>query len=968
MITPKPRFHAYRPCLLGFFLLSLFFGNTGMAAAQGFDADFRTHLYALDKEVVRLEPFRATGGAIGEMDEGLVVVTPRGRIATVGWDGKVVYVPTTVPMNESGLEADGIPSDKRFNANWFRTADVITRKLSEDLVQLFVSHHYYLGSNCIELRVSSVSLVNLEGVWFPEGSWKPVYRAEPCVQMNERGKMFAGNQAGGKMLFDGPDAFLLATGDHEQDGRHGGVKAPLDPGSDLGKLLRINLSTGSSEAIVSGLRNSQGLTRSSSGEIWELEHGPQGGDELNLLVPGQNYGWPDVTYGIQYGDKPWFHNASQGRHEGYAKPVYAWVPSIATTSLAFSDSDQFPLWRGDLFVGSLRLPSLRRVRVDESRVIYVEPIDFDVPVRDIIELDDGTLAILTNDGRIVFLKKASESCNDGAPAIYKHNCVPASSKVQVAGGGGRSKSTGDGDASRSGKALFDQSCGGCHNLFESNAIGPHLVGVVGRRVGSVPDFAYSAALGSLGGRWDVETLAKYIEEPSQVVKGGTMPPPGLSASEARRVAEYLGSSGDASRVPLGSTEKSLPPSDSASTLSGPLGDPIQLFNGKDLSGWKWFQAPKKSGGSDIEVGVAAVWSVQDGILRSASAPLGYLRTESSYDKFVLVVEQRHVTKGNAGILIGIEGRDRIWPGLEFQTATGNAGDIWNHNLLKLSGDPMRAERGGRRLVKIGPHSQRPVGEWDLLEITVDGEDVTYKVNRQLQNVAEDAESLIGQIGLQVEGAEVEFRKVQLTPILSASRPVDEVLPVETDLGWVEVFGKSAKAQVLRALLSESRGESSDLLEANASASILVSDAGALIVDGDSDVQPGHQKNARWLVKPAGEQNTVTATIEFQSSDLRAETSAVEIKLKTKAGGSGCYVNFNPDGSTPRAVPGKPCLSFEVVEKEPGKGWSLVVAASTRGAPITTAEVLVIPALGRDATGQLWVVNVELVFRTTDAPR
>jgi Domain of Unknown Function (DUF1080) len=207
---------------------------------------------------------------------------------------------------------------------------------------------------------------------------------------------------------------------------------------------------------------------------------------------------------------------------------------------------------------------------------------------------------------------------------------------------------------------------------------------------------------------------------------------------------------------------------SVPALSGKLGTPIQLFNGKDLDGWVWYQRPPRPGKNDpAEVKLEDVWTVKDGVLHLKGKPNGYLRNEKEFKNYVLTVEERHVTKGNGGLLIGIKPPDKIWPGLEIQTMTDNAGDLWNHNLLKMTTDPARTPEKdkGHRVVKMGPDSQKPVGEWEVMEVTVDNGNLIYTVNGQLQNLATETEDLAGQVGLQSEGAEMEFRKVQITPIL-----------------------------------------------------------------------------------------------------------------------------------------------------------------------------------------------------------
>ena len=155
----------------------------------------------------------------------------------------------------------------------------------------------------------------------------------------------------------------------------------------------------------------------------------------------------------------------------------------------------------------------------------------------------------------------------------------------------------------------------------------------------------------------------------------------------------------------------------------------------------------------------------DGILHSKGKPTGYLQFEKPFTNYIITVEERHVEKGNGGIMVGMP--DKVvkgWPGLEIQTMTDNAGDLWNHNLLKMTGDPKRTTNKGARIVKNGPDSQKPVGEWDTMEVVVDHGTLTFTVNGVVQNVVTDTESLAGKVGLQSEGAAMEFRKVQITPI------------------------------------------------------------------------------------------------------------------------------------------------------------------------------------------------------------
>jgi hypothetical protein len=200
-------------------------------------------------------------------------------------------------------------------------------------------------------------------------------------------------------------------------------------------------------------------------------------------------------------------------------------------------------------------------------------------------------------------------------------------------------------------------------------------------------------------------------------------------------------------------------------LSGVLGEPIALFNGRNLDGWVWYQRPPKPGATQptTQVSVGAVWTVREGVLHTTGKPTGYIRTETAYDNYVLTVEQRHIGKGNGGILFGITGEDKVWPRcLEVQGATGEEGDIRNVAEFKMTMDAARVEP--RRLKRLGPDPEKPPGEWETIQLVVDQGRITVTVNGTLQNHATVDEPFKGRIGLQAEGGEMEFRKIELRPI------------------------------------------------------------------------------------------------------------------------------------------------------------------------------------------------------------
>jgi glucose/arabinose dehydrogenase len=145
-----------------------------------------------------------------------------------------------------------------------------------------------------------------------------------------------------------------------------------------------------------GHRNPQGMDIDPrDGSIYATEHGPRGGDELNIIRPGLNYGWPVITYGMNYNGTP-LSDITQ--KEGMEQPVTHWTPSIATCGLAFSSGDQFPAWNNDLFVGALKQQELRRLRLKDRQVVSQEIILKNIGrIRDVKNGPDGYLYVILND-------------------------------------------------------------------------------------------------------------------------------------------------------------------------------------------------------------------------------------------------------------------------------------------------------------------------------------------------------------------------------------------------------------------------------------------------------------------------------------------------------------------------------------------------------------------------------------------
>lgn len=189
-------------------------------------------------------------------------------------------------------------------------------------------------------------------------------------------------------------------------------------------------------------------------------------------------------------------------------------------------------------------------------------------------------------------------------------------------------------------------------------------------------------------------------------------------------------------------------------LAGQRPSEVMLFNGKDLTGWTAFTPEDKK----VET---PVWTVTDGILHCTGTPTGYLRTDKKYANYVLRLEWRFnpETKkpGNSGVMLRMGEPDQVWPRtIEAQIWSGNAGDFWLMSGFEMTTDPALAKGRNRKKTHM---AEREVGQWNQYEIVVDHGDVTLFVNGELVNHGTNAEETPGYIGLQSEGAEIQFRNI-----------------------------------------------------------------------------------------------------------------------------------------------------------------------------------------------------------------
>jgi cytochrome c2 len=483
------------------------------------------------------------GGGLAEVDGAIVFSTPQGRINALSRDMKLSPLNLRAPLNLDKLHADPLMSDPLFEVVGVRVHDLFTREIKPGEWELFATFSRFVKAGCFEFVMARAHLNVKNGVVSAASpDWEDLYIARPgCIRYKDRSWRFVGEQAGGRMQMLDDHTMLISVGDHQFDGFNDAHNGPMDPEWDLGKIIAFDLNTREGRIYASGLRNPQGLTIMRDGRIFETEHGPQGGDEINLIRDGENYGWPLVTYGMNYGyprrrwetdPAPGAHGGySPGEHGGYARPLWAFVPSVGISNLVQPSADEFPRWRrNDLLVGSMRAGTLFHVHVEDTRAVYVEPLSFDGErLRDIISMTDGRIAILTDSGNIVFMRNAEKHKDEarsftvsGFNSLAQDDSLPAEEAPAAKG-----------------KQMFGLACVSCHSLTGEAGIGPPLNGVIGRRVGGYAGYGYSAALTGQKAVWTEDSFTKFATDPQRYYPGTTMPATTISWTQLPNIAAYL---------------------------------------------------------------------------------------------------------------------------------------------------------------------------------------------------------------------------------------------------------------------------------------------------------------------------------------------------------------------------------------------------------------------------------------------
>ncbi len=328
---------------------------------------------------------------IAFLPEGRMLVTERaGTLRIVDAKGAISESIKNVPA----VRANGVGG----------LLDVATDRAFARNHHIFFSYTEEAADDKATIAVARATLDEAGGVL---NDLKVIFRAYPLVP-----RTLAGNQ-GGKMVVANDGTLFLTVGDRSRSPPWD-VAQRLD--THLGKIVHItadgapapgNPFIGKAGALPEiwslGHRNALGIAFAPDGRLWSHENGPRGGDELNLITAGKNYGWPLVTHGIDYPGGEIAGGATA--KAGVEQPRYYWDPVIAPSGLAFYSGNLFPQWRGQALIGALRGKLLDRIALAGDKVVNEEALltDQESRVRDVRTGPDGAVYVVTDDGKLLKL-------------------------------------------------------------------------------------------------------------------------------------------------------------------------------------------------------------------------------------------------------------------------------------------------------------------------------------------------------------------------------------------------------------------------------------------------------------------------------------------------------------------------------------------------------------------------------------
>lgn len=346
---------------------------------------------SLAQPAITTTKFTATQLLDGLDQPWAVAWLPNGDLLITGRTGQLLRV--TADFKSKPTAIRGLPTNIAVDGQG-GLLDVAVHPNHRDNKLIYLSYSESVSDSFMSASGTALARARLNGNTLSD--LQVLFRMQPASR--------GGRHFGGRILFAGDDTVFLTLGDRGSEER--AQKAKDHAGSvirlhDDGRIPIdnpfINHASHLPESFSRGNRNIQGAAlHPLTGELWTHEHGPQGGDEINIIRAGRNYGWPTITYGVNYVTGTRIGEGE--RKNGLEQPLHVWVPSIAPSGLTFYTGPHFPAWKGSLFLGALRGQALVRLELEGNKVVREERLLAGQigRVRDVRQGPDGYLYLLTD--------------------------------------------------------------------------------------------------------------------------------------------------------------------------------------------------------------------------------------------------------------------------------------------------------------------------------------------------------------------------------------------------------------------------------------------------------------------------------------------------------------------------------------------------------------------------------------------
>ena len=474
-------------------------------------------------------PLSENGGGVTSFGDDVLVLAYNGKVYASAGESDARETAIVAPdINREAYQAlrdNPDFADYTFHRGYLRYNDLmyVDAPSGPQLVASYTEYHPedFCYTNTLAKLALPAGVNDIDAISARPEDWEVFFRTDPCMSFKTEHLALEGHMAGGRMIFQAPSTIVVTSGDFHLDGmRSSGPGIAQDPDAMYGKTLSVDVETGAGRIYSTGHRNAQGIVSLDDGTILIAEHGPRGGDELNIIEEGLNYGWPLESYGTTYRGTQIPNSVSYGRHGQFAAPSYAWLPSVAISGMTvvegFDES-----WDGDLLVSALADRALYRVRMRGNEAIYDERIEIGSRIRYVHQHSDGRIVLWTDNAELIFLS-ALQRVDEGQRF---QNWLEAA------------------DLPRRVKSDLDSAMGRCIECH-SFQVGDHekapgLNRIFGDDIASTSFNGYSEGLLRKNGTWTRDNLIAFLNDPDGFA-GSYMPGSGIDdARVTEAMVDYL---------------------------------------------------------------------------------------------------------------------------------------------------------------------------------------------------------------------------------------------------------------------------------------------------------------------------------------------------------------------------------------------------------------------------------------------